>query len=185
MPSSTVARLLGRLLGRLLVPAAAILLAVVVLRGFEVHDETVQSPTRRPVRLTATSEPGTAIEYVEGYEAGLRRATAEDRPMLVIFRAAWCRWCAELAQGPLLDQRLVRLSRQFVCVGVDADRHADDCRRFGVKQFPTVILATSAGEEIRRWTGCPTADELATAMTGVASVARLAELDDDDTPAPR
>jgi thioredoxin-like negative regulator of GroEL len=181
MRSSTVARLLGRLLA----PAAAILLAVIVLRGFEVHDEAVKTPARRPVRLTTASEPRKAIEYVEGYEAGLRRATAENRPMLVIFRAAWCRWCAELAQGPLLDERLVRLSRQFVCVGVDADRHADDCRRFGVKRFPTVILATSAGEELRRWTGCPTADELATAMTGVAPVARLAELDDEDTTAPR
>ena len=143
------------------------------------HDEAVKSPAPRPVRLTAAPEPGNSIEYVEGYEAGLRRATAENRPLLVIFRAAWCHWCAEFAQGTLVDPRLVGLSRQFVCVRVDADRHAADCRRFRVKEFPTVILATPRGDELRRWKGCPSADELTSAMAGIAPVARMAELDED------
>lgn len=180
MPSSAL-----RLTGRLLALAAGILLAFVVWGGFEVHDEAVTSPSRRSVRLNAALEPGNAIEYVEGYEAGLRRATAENRPLLVIFRAAWCRWCAEFARGALLDPRLVGLSRQFVCVAVDADRHADDCRRFGVKEFPTVILATPSGAVLRRWTGCPTADELSTALAGVAPAARMAGLDGEDSPPPR
>jgi thiol:disulfide interchange protein len=175
MPPSAFARLLGRLLA----VSAGILLAVVVWGGFEIHDETVESPAPRAVRLTATAEPGNAIEYVEGYDAGLRRATAENRPLLVIFRAVWCRWCAEFAQGTLVDRRLVGLSRQFVCVTIDADRHAADCRRFGVKEFPTVILLTPGGGELRRWTGCPNADELAAAMAGIAPVTRMADADDD------
>lgn len=152
------------------------LLAVVAWRGFEVHDEVVVRSTPRAVRLAAvpSDQATAAIEYVEGYDAGLRRAAADDRPMMVIFRAAWCRWCAELAQGPLADRRLVDLSRQYVCVVVDADRHAAECRKWRVKEFPTVVLASSSGEERRRWTGCPTADELVTAMSGGLPAARMA-----------
>ena len=149
--------------------------------GFEIRDETVESPSPRSVRLTtATSEPGNAIEYVEGYEAGRRRAAAENRPMLVVFRAAWCHWCAEFAQGTLIDRRLVGLSRQFICVMVDADRHTTDCTRFGVKEFPTVVVATSEGTECRRWTGCPSADELLAAMIDTVPTARVAVAEDDD-----
>lgn len=156
--------------------AGAAVLAVIAWTGFEVHDEVVVRAMPRAVRLAAVpSDQGvTAIEYVEGFEAGLRRAAADNRPMMVIFRAAWCRWCAELAQGPLADRRLVALSRHFVCVVVDADRHAADCRRYGVKEFPTVVIASSNGEERRRWTGFPNVNELVAAMSGGLPAARVA-----------
>lgn len=159
--------------------AGAALLAFIAWAGFEVHDEAVLRPAPRAVRMTVvSSDQGTgAIEYVEGYEAGLRRAAAENRPLLVIFRAAWCRWCAELAQGALADRRLVDLSRHFVCAVVDADRHAADCKRCGVKEFPTVLLASPSGEERRRWTGCPPVDELVAAMSGGLSATRMAAAD--------
>ena len=169
-------------IGRWMAGLAALLAVLVVWGGFEIRDEVVESPSPRSVRLTATPpESGNAIEYVEGYEAGRRRATAENRPMLVVFRAAWCHWCAEFAQSALIDRRLVGLSRQFVCVMVDADRHATDCRRFGVKEFPTVVVATSEGDECRRWTGCPSADELVSAMADTLPAARMAVAEGDDS----
>ena len=169
-------------IGRWMAGLAALLVVLVVWGGFEIRDEVVESPSPRSVRLTATPpELGNAIEYVEGYDAGRRRATAENRPMLVVFRAAWCHWCAEFAQGALIDRRLVGLSRQFVCVMVDADRHAIDCRRFGVKEFPTVVVATSEGNECRRWTGCPSADELVSAMADTLPAARMAVAEGDDS----
>jgi hypothetical protein len=72
---------------------------------------------------------------------------------------------------------LVELSRHFVCVVVDADRHAADCKRCGIKEFPTVLLASPDGEERRRWTGCPTVDDLVTAMSGGLSTSRMAAAD--------
>ena len=172
---------LPNLIGRWMAGLTALLVVLAVWGGFEIRDEAVESPAPRAVRLTAAApEAGNAIEYVEGYEAGLRRATAENRPLLVVFRAAWCHWCAEFARGTLIDRRLVGLSRQFVCVVVDADRHAADCRRFGVKEFPTVVVATTKGDECRRWTGCPSADELVSAMADTLPSARMAEADGDD-----
>lgn len=168
-------------LGRWLLPLAAAALAVAAWGGFEIRDEVAEPSVPRAVRLAAPApETAAAIEYVEGFDAGQRRAAAEGRPMLVLFRATWCRWCAELARGTLVDRRLVGLSRQFVCVIVDADRHPGECRRFGVREFPTLILATAVGEERRRWTGCPSADELVAALTDTLPTERLATIEGDE-----
>jgi len=170
-------------------PLRATVAAVFVLAGMgcEIRDERAESAAARTLRLKAVPpEAGPAvIEYVEGYEAGLRRSAAENRPLLLVFKARWCRWCAEFNEGTLADRRVVGLSRQFVCVTIDADRHADDCGRFDVREFPTLLVAKPGGEELRRWTGCPTPDEIASAMEGTLPAARMAAADMDAAAPPR
>ena len=108
-----------------------------------------------------------AIDYLDGYEAGARRAVESGAPMLVVFRAAWCRWSGELVQAAVADPRVVRLSRRCICMAVDADRHADTCRRFGVQAFPTVLILGADGTERFRATGSAAAAHIATAMDEV------------------
>ncbi len=151
--------------------------------GCEVRDELAAPPPRgwqavsaadsRPLRAAVTASP-TAIEYVEGCDSGLRRAAEDRRPVLMVFRAAWCGWSAELAREALADPRLVGLSRRFVCVAIDADRDAAACRRFAVDRFPTVLLLDVTGVERFRTTGS-TAAGLVDAMAGLlADRGRLA-----------
>ena len=154
-------------------------IAVPWIVGCDIHDETVQTlvPSRswratsdstgRRDTLAAEPTAGTRIEYVEGYEAGRRRATAGGLPMLLVFRASWCRWSGELAKGSLADRELVALSRRFVCVTIDADRDTATCTTFGVSGFPTVILVDQEGQERFRATGSLTPDRLAVAMHDV------------------
>jgi hypothetical protein len=149
------------------------LLALVA--GCEVRDELAPPPAsgwpsapgvdNRPLFPAADVTPK-AIEYVEGFDSGRRRAAEDGRPLLVVFRGSWCRWSAELTQGTLADPRIVGLSRRFVCVAVDADRDAATCRRFAVDRFPSVLLLETDGSERFRVTGS-TAAGLADAMAGL------------------
>ena len=107
------------------------------------------------------------VEYVEGFEAGRRRAAEGGQPMLVIFRAAWCRWSGEFVQALASDARLVALSRRFVCVTVDADRDLRTCTGLGVDTFPTVLLFDAEGTERFRAAGASASDRLALAMRGL------------------
>ena len=153
------------------------LLALVA--GCEVRDELAPPPASgwpivpavgpRPLFPAADAAP-TTIEYVEGFESGMRRAAEDGRPLLVVFRGAWCRWSVELTQGTLADQQIVGLSRRFVCVALDADRDAATCRRFGVDRFPSVLLLEADGSERFRATGS-TAAGLADAMAGLLDAA--------------
>lgn len=108
-----------------------------------------------------------AIDTIDGYEAGSRRATETGLPMLVVFRAGWCRWSGELVQATMADPKIVRLSRRFVCMAIDADRHADTCRQFGVQAFPTVIILDAGGTERFRATGSAASAHIAAAMDEV------------------
>lgn len=156
------------------------LFGVVIAAGCDIRDEPVRTGASDLVwpvvaeRAAATSDlplrepharPG--IEYVEGYPAGRRRAEAEQLPMLLVFRASWCRWSCELAQGPLADRQVVAVARRFVCVTVDADRDAATCKTFGVSGFPTVVVIDAAGRERFRATGTSAANGLAKALRAV------------------
>ena len=70
-------------------------------------------------------------------------------------------------QAAVADPRVVRLSRRFVCVAVDADRHPDTCRQFGVQAFPTVIILDPTGTERFRATGSAASVHIAAAMNEV------------------
>ena len=147
--------------------------------GCDIRDEAVRPVT--PDLLVGTGgmpagEPGlsSGIEYVSGYEAGRKRATTERKPLLIVFRANWCRFSAELTQRTLADPRVVELSRRSVCVMVDADRDADVCRRFGVRAFPTLIIEPSDGSDPERTTGRPSAAAVVEALERAIAAPRVA-----------
>lgn len=154
------------------VARAAACLAVMLGVGCEVRDESVRAPDGRtlwprPARAQAGGTSGreaAEVAYVDGYAAASRRATAAGRPLLLVFRASWCRWSGALDRGPLADPGLVALSRRCVCTQVDADRDAATCRAFAVTAFPTVIIVAADGRECFRGSGASATAGLAAAL---------------------
>ena len=113
---------------------------------------------------SATAAGTSVIDSIDGFEAGSKRATDAGLPMLIVFRAAWCRWSGELVQAVVADPRVMEQSRRFVCVTIDADRHAATCREFEVRAFPTVILLDANRVEQFRATGSAAVADLGSAM---------------------
>ena len=170
-------------------PITHLLLAgcLAAICGCDIRDEAAKpiqrhgSASLAPEKLwaaTRASSSRASIEYVEGYEAGCQRLRLERKPMLVVFRAGWCRFSSEMMQGPLLDPEIVELSRQCICVMVDADRNADTCRTLGIRGFPTVLVIDSTGEETFRTMGRPSSQGMAAAMQKALEPARMAETDE-------
>ena len=184
MPPLPQAFLGYRTYPRRLLIAACLSGAFLMGTGCEIHDEQVQSgsvtvgeqrllPSHNgTARQIVNHDAPTSIEYVEDYAAGLERASTSGRPLVIICRASWCRWCAGLSQGVLADPDVVQRSSRCVCVTLDADRDADVCRRLGVRGFPTVILQTPDGLEVKRLTGRSEVRSLAAAID--EATARLA-----------
>ncbi|MFM8378289.1 MAG: thioredoxin family protein [Planctomycetia bacterium] len=163
--------------------AAALLVVAVVAVGCDIRDEAPRPPNAQALLgagITSTDRTAPLIEYVGGYEAGRQRAAAEDRPLLLVCTAGWCRFSADLAQRTLRDPRLVSLSRRAVCVLLDADRDAETCRAFGVRAFPTLLVLDPAGSERLRVTGRSSAAELASALERALEPRRLATAPGDD-----
>ncbi len=136
---------------------------VLAATGCDVYDEPVRPVADREAvpgwnglaegqRPYSIGRPA-GIEFVEGYASAVARAELERKPLLVLFRASWCRWCGEMTAKVLSEQQVVQRSRRFVCVAVDADRDPDICRTHGVRGYPTILVISPDGREISRRTG--------------------------------
>ena len=148
---------------RRLLQIAAILF---LIAGCDVRDETVNSTQSihhhwpKPVtnrieqRDSRDGQFGAArISFIENCDAGLRLANVANKPLLIVFRAAWCRWSMALTQQTLSDPSIVSLTDGFICVQVDADRHSEACRQYNVTQFPTILIVGTGKKEICRRSG--------------------------------
>lgn len=143
-------------------------MVVFLAAGCDVRDEPVRQMVERWPGLGASGGSlvsGGAremtIEFVEDHAMSRVRADAEGRSLMILFRAAWCRHSAEMARGILLDPEIVRRSRRFICVAVDADRDRAVCRQYGVNGFPTILVVDADGTEVERHVGAMSAEHMA------------------------
>jgi len=73
---------------------------------------------------------------------------------LLYFSAAWCGPCKTL--GPIMEQA----GQQINITKIDVDSSPEMVQRFGVRNIPTVILVGDNQQEIRRFTGVKTLNEI-------------------------
>ena len=73
-------------------------------------------------------------------------AKQENKPMLVVFGATWCKYCKKLEQETLSDPRMQQYIQQhFVPVHLDLDEQAKIGKILEVKSLPcTVVLSPNA-----------------------------------------
>ncbi len=93
------------------------------------------------------------IAFIDGFQPGLNLARERQKPMLVFFTADWCHYCHQLAGEAFLQDAVVDMSRQFVCVLVDADAEPEVCREFHVRGYPTIQFLSPRGVPLNRVTG--------------------------------
>jgi thiol:disulfide interchange protein len=142
---------------------AAVLLAAGLAWSIGCDVTTAPTPaTPRAGSTTDSAEGG--LHFVRGYEAGVRVAMRENRPLLVFFTAQWCHYCHEMADETFTDPRVRQLAGRFVCVWVDADREAEVCQTLDVQAFPTVQFLSPRGAPLKRLVGKQEAAQLAYAM---------------------
>ena len=115
--------------------------------GPAVVDEELKSPVGRS-RIARGR-----IAFVEGYQEGLDLARQQQKPLVVFFTADWCHYCHQLANEAFVQDAVVEMSRQFICVLVDADTDPDVCREFRVRGYPTIQFLSPHGVPLNRVTG--------------------------------
>jgi uncharacterized protein len=87
------------------------------------------------------------LNWLEWSDEAFERARAFQKPVLLLVRASWCRFCRELEQKVLADERVARvLEERFVCVRVDKDRRPDIDARYSKGGWPTLSWLDDAGE---------------------------------------
>jgi thiol-disulfide isomerase/thioredoxin len=120
------------------------------LREVVSNDPQDEEANRRLAELRASTR-GT-IAWLD-YEAGMRSAQQQRRPVMIDFMASWCHWCKKLDREVYTSPEVIALSQEFVCVKVDGDRRPGLARKHRVSGYPTILFLGPKGQELSRVRG--------------------------------
>jgi len=114
--------------------------------------------------LVAARDAASRIVFRKNFAAAVKQAEQSGKPLLLFFHATWSASAKAMLRDTLRDPTIVRLSRRFVCVAVDADRDGSVCDQYAIVGFPSIQFVSPDGVPLNRLVGHRTADELAAQM---------------------
>lgn len=106
--------------------------------------------------LVAGAPTGKGVHWQRDFDAALRVARRDEKPLMVDFFAAWCGWCKRLDQTTYVDPEVVRRSEDFVAVKVDTEGRTQEialAARYGVASLPTIVFLSPGGRVLLRVDG--------------------------------
>ena len=125
---------------------------------------TWETPARAESGSLSPSETNLPIKFIQGYTRGFGEAREAGKPMLVFFTAPDCIFSRAMAEETFGNENVAALSRQFVCIRVDAEDEPTVCQEFRVDAYPTVQFMSPRGIPMNRFTGKKSPEQLAVQM---------------------
>ena len=119
--------------------------------GVTRKDDAVKRDSYDPDRKAARS--GKSVNFLTELISAQRDAQREKKNLFVKFEADWCGPCKMMDELVYTADEVAEASRQVVCVKIDGDRSPALVKRFDVKGYPTMILLSPDGKELKRVSG--------------------------------
>jgi hypothetical protein len=108
------------------------------------------------------------FQWVPWTDENFARAKQERRFILLDCAAEWCHWCHVMDETTYLDPDIGRiLSNRFVAIRVDIDARPDLAERYGAWGWPATVIFSPDAEELGKFRGYLTPEELKTALASV------------------
>lgn len=120
-----------------------IVLIVLVLLLKQYHHSTQVIDTIKPKPVVV---PTVVIEnhvIINDYGLALELSKKTHKPLLVIIKANWCRFCKKLEK----DIEKLNIKPKFIICLLDIDHNKDLTKAFEIKNIPTSIIIDCSGEK--------------------------------------
>ena len=93
--------------------------------------------------------------FAGGIDAAFVQAREKGQPLFLYWGASWCPPCNEIQATVFRRAEFIERSRRFVPVKIDGDQPGAQALadRFRVRNYPTMILFSSTGQEVTRLQG--------------------------------
>jgi thiol-disulfide isomerase/thioredoxin len=115
------------------------------------------------------------LPFGKELDRALEQSSADGRPVVVAFVAAWCPLCNDMKSRVFPDPQLLELSDDFIWVMVDIDRQLTLAREQQIEGVPLIKVLDADGSMrdlmLGLWEAKALADRLQVALTDQASPA--------------
>ncbi|MFH1998117.1 MAG: DUF255 domain-containing protein [Planctomycetota bacterium] len=90
-----------------------------------------------------------SIQWQEWNDEAFEKAKSDNKPVLLLITAAWCRWCKSMEEETFSDPEVIRaVEESFLPIRVDKDRRPDINDRYNMGGWPSSVFLTPEGDVI-------------------------------------
>lgn len=99
------------------------------------------------------SRSGKRVTFLHDLKEAEALARKENKPLFIEFEATWCGPCKTMDQLVYTADVAVKAAQNVISVKVDGDEQPELKKQFRVGGYPTMILLTPQGRELKRISG--------------------------------
>lgn len=96
---------------------------------------------------------GKTVTFLHDFRKAEALARKENKPLFMDFEATWCGPCKTMDMLVYTADAVVKAAENVISVKVDGDKQPELKKQFRVGGYPTMILLTPQGEELKRTSG--------------------------------
>ena len=106
------------------------------------------------VLVFSASLPVAAQSWASNLQTALKSAAKANKLLLVDFTADWCGWCKKLETDVFNKSEFkTYVKTRYQLVRLNADKYKDLVAKYKVTGFPTILVLSSKGVEVKRIVG--------------------------------
>lgn len=114
-------------------------------------------------------QQGNGIQWMS-YEEGSKRGEAENKKLMMVFNADWCRYCRKMAKDTFRDTSVIAyVNRKFIPISVNTDKDQATATKFNVMGLPSTWFIAEDGEKIGNRPGYIPPKEMLTILKYIGS----------------
>jgi thiol-disulfide isomerase/thioredoxin len=104
---------------------------------------------------------GKTVTFLHNFKEAEALARKENKPLFIDFETTWCGPCKTMDQLVYTADAVVKAAQNVISVKVDGDEQPELKEQFRVNSYPTIILLTPQGRELKRISGYDGVKEVA------------------------
>ncbi|MFH1368462.1 MAG: thioredoxin family protein [Elusimicrobiota bacterium] len=131
---------------------AIIIIVVLALVGLLFYNNyrITQQSSGAPSSVKLIVDNPDEVAWYTNFQEALQVSAQSGKPVMADFYADWCGWCKKLDEDTYSDSEVIKLSKGFVCVKVDADVDGASSKKYDIRGLPTILFTDAKGKVIHR-----------------------------------
>ncbi len=125
--------------------------------------------------MGSLSEAG-EVRWNNEFKKAAEKATAENKPLMVMVSAKWCGYCQKMLQTTFRDEKLIEhINGCFIPVYLDADHNEELVEKLQIDGLPTTLIISPELKVVKRLSGYQSAGALGGEIAKVCDHAKPAQ----------